>query len=222
MLIGEIRRATDAGYKYRAKVIWAACVDCGKERWVFLKNGKLQNLRCCRCRSLGKKNPNYQGGRFVACDNCGKKVYRVPYRIRDQEHQFCNSKCMGEWQSRSTEFAIKVFKGNQLKPNKQELFLKSVLEESNLPYKYVGDGEFILGGRCPDFLNTNGQKKLIELFGKHWHDPKYFPNVQSPQERIDYFTDYGFQTLIIWETELKDLVLLKEKLHKFDLVEATV
>ncbi len=123
---------------------------------------------------------------------------------------------MGEWQSTSTEFAKKVFGANQLKPNDQELFLENILEENYLPYKYVGDGQFILGGKCPDFLNINGQKKLIELFGKYWHNPKYFPNVQSPQDRIDYFAEYGFKTLIVWEQELKDKTSLKEKLVSFE------
>ena len=222
MVIGEIRKATEAGYKKAVKgmqwrkVIWLPCLDCGKERWVFLRKGKPQSLRCSHCKSLGQRNSNYRGGKLVVCDNCGQKIYRAPYRIEQQEHHFCNSKCMGEWQSTSTEFAKKVFGANQLKPNDQELFLENILEENYLPYKYVGDGQFILGGKCPDFLNINGQKKLIELFGKYWHNPKYFPNVQSPQDRIDYFAEYGFKTLIVWEQELKDKTSLKEKLVSFE------
>ena len=47
--IGEIREAKDIGYKGWSKHIWHACVDCGKERWVLLRNGKPVCLRCLSC-----------------------------------------------------------------------------------------------------------------------------------------------------------------------------
>lgn len=27
-----------------------------------------------------------------------------------------------------------------------------------------------IGGLCPDFVNCNGKKVIIELFGDYWHD----------------------------------------------------
>lgn len=97
------------------------------------------------------------------------------------------------------EFATRCMQARQLKPNKTELALDALLEEL-LPgeYKYVGDGEFILGGKCPDWLNINGQKKLIELFGDYWHQG------EDPQGKIDHYKQYGFDCLVIWESELKD------------------
>lgn len=95
-------------------------------------------------------------------------------------------------------------------PNNAENKLNEFLQET-LPneYKYVGTGEFILGGRCPDFLNINGKKKLIELFGIRWHKK------EEEIERKEYFKRYGFDTLIIWEPELKDKEKLKEKIMEF-------
>jgi very-short-patch-repair endonuclease len=97
-----------------------------------------------------------------------------------------------------------------LKPNKKEESLATFLE-GLYPHKwkYVGDGQLILGGRCPDFLNINGKKQLIELFGDYFHKG------QNPQDRIDYFTKYGFSTLVIWEHELKQPEVLKEKIIEF-------
>lgn len=268
--IGEIKKSEEIGFKSKSqKWIWVSCQDCSKERWVLLKKGKPQSLRCHSCAAklnmrylqargisdetrakrrlqvsgvgnpmFGRhhsdetkekmrrkrlntqnmkgprpsinrdKNPNYRGGRIIHCDNCGAELYRCPYRIRD--HNFCNFKCMGEWQSQSSEFLALVLKANQIKPNKKELALLDIIQELSLPYSYVGDGDFILGGKCPDFLNTNGQKKLIELWGNFWHKG------QDPQERIDYFKQYGFQTLVIWESELAHSTDLKEKLLSFD------
>lgn len=98
------------------------------------------------------------------------------------------------------------------KPNKAELKLLSVLKNV-LPneYKYVGNGEFILGGKCPDFMNKNGQKKVIELFGDYWH------NGENPQGRIKHFKKYGFDTLVIWEHELKNEEILTEKIVGFNM-----
>jgi len=73
-------------------------------------------------------------------------------------------------------------------------------------WKYVGDGEFWLGRRNPDFMNINGEKKLIEVFGDYWHKG------EDGKERKRYFAQYGFKTLIIWEHECykgKDYLLKK-------------
>lgn len=63
----------------RMRRLWAACVDCGKERWVFLKHGKPAQ-RCPSCngkrqqqqRDLhpklhpsGSAHPNWKGGRIT-------------------------------------------------------------------------------------------------------------------------------------------------------------
>ena len=104
-------------------------------------------------------------------------------------------------------------KSLNLKPNKQEQCLDSFLQKK-LPgeYKYVGDFSFILGGKNPDFMNTNGKKKLIELYGSYWHKD------DNPQDRIDFFKGYGFDTLIIWEKELEDEKSLNVRLEEFHLI----
>lgn len=95
-------------------------------------------------------------------------------------------------------------------PNKEELKLFKILE-SLYPneWKFVGDGQVIIGGKCPDFININGQKKIIEYYGWFWHQN------DDPQDRIDLFTPYGYQTLVIWDKELKDTGKLKIKLDLF-------
>ena len=67
----------------------------------------------------------------------------------------------------------------------------------------------VLGGKVPDFVNVNGKKQVIELWGNWWH------RHDDPQDRIDYFKQFGWNTLIIWERELKDEVKLKQRLRAF-------
>lgn len=91
----------------------------------------------------------------------------------------------------------KIMLSNYREPNRQESYLDKILS-TNSPneYKYVGNGEFILGGKCPDFMNINGKKKVIELFGDYWHKG------ENPQEKIDHYKKYGFNCLVIWQHEL--------------------
>lgn len=120
---------------------------------------------------------------------------------------------------KANEILRKWMLGNNLQPNKQETKLNDIIQ-SICPneYKYVGNGEFILGGRCPDFINCNGQKKIIELFGDYWHDKKITgcENEQEEYQRKDHFAKYGFQTLVIWEKELSNKDLLINKIKEFN------
>lgn len=107
-------------------------------------------------------------------------------------------------------FVRRIMKTRGVRPTKSELKLAEFLNDI-LPgeYKYVGDGEFILAGKCPDFVNINGQKKLIELYGDYWH------RNDDPQERIDLFKPYGYDTLVVWEKELKNKQVLVGRILMF-------
>ena len=110
----------------------------------------------------------------------------------------------------TTEHQEKMKKAFSVKPTKPELKLEHILN-TLFPneYKYVGDFKFWIDGRNPDFININGKKKLIELFGDYWHKK------DDSQDRINHFKEYGFETLIVWESELKDFNKLEEKLIQF-------
>ena len=55
-VLGEIKRAIDVGYKGTGlrKVMWVACPDCGKERWVQIVAGIPRNTRCQKCAAIIK------------------------------------------------------------------------------------------------------------------------------------------------------------------------
>jgi len=95
------------------------------------------------------------------------------------------------------KFRENFFRGRNARPNKLELRVQRWLNKM-FPneYKYVGDFQTFIGGKCPDFMNCNGQKKLIEVFGDYWHQD------DDPQKRIDHFSEYGFKTLVLWESDI--------------------
>ena len=95
-------------------------------------------------------------------------------------------------------------------PNKAEQKLQRVLNNMHPgEWKFVGDGAVIFNGHNPDFINVNGKKLIIELFGDYWH------RGEDPADRIAVFTPYGFRTLVIWEHELKNLLAVGSRLKRF-------
>jgi len=96
------------------------------------------------------------------------------------------------------------------RPTKPEQILMDLIQQNQLPYKYVGNGEVLFGGKNPDFIQVNGKKKLIEIFGSYWHKN------DNPKERIDFFKKYGFSTLIIWDKELENSQNVVNKIKVFD------
>lgn len=111
-----------------------------------------------------------------------------------------------------------ILTGSRTRPTKPEKRLRKGL---NIlfpgEYKYVGDGTTFIGGKCPDFININGQKKIIEMFGNYWHSEEKIGRTKQQEEnqRIKHFAKYGFKTLIVWENELKNIKQLKKKLLRF-------
>jgi very-short-patch-repair endonuclease len=100
--------------------------------------------------------------------------------------------------------------GKHIHPNHTETRVTDLLQHLYPDeWKFVGDGSFIIGGKNPDFVNVNGQKKVIEFFGDYWHAGN------EQQIRTDIFAEYGFSTLVIWEHELKDIDAVKLRIVEF-------
>lgn len=81
-------------------------------------------------------------------------------------------------------------------PNKAELLILGILSLYKLPFEYTGQGTYVIGNKIPDFVSIKN-KQIIELFGKHWH-----PDAKEGVQRTQFFKSAGFDTLIIYDTEL--------------------
>jgi len=137
-------------------------------------------------------------------------------RMSAKHKKRCNEP---EWRARRSilskslwqdpEYAQKVWEAWKVKPNQAELQLQGLLD-TYFPgkWKFVGDGQLIIGGRCPDFVNVNGKKEVIELFGTYWHP------IFDVAERKEHYRQYGFKAAIIWEDEVGDEHRLVKSLKK--------
>jgi very-short-patch-repair endonuclease len=157
------------------------------------------------------KNPHY---RKKMCE-MSKSLWQKPNFIKNK-----SKKMKLHWQNQTYKEKVirSIMVGNNIIPNKPEQKLISFFKKNNLPYKFVGDGKLIISGKCPDFVNCNGQKKIIELFGDYWHSKQITGNKKNQEEfqRKALFKEFGFTTLIIWEHELRDITTLKSKIVAFE------
>ena len=63
--------------------------------------------------------------------------------------------------------------------------------------------EVIIGGRSPDFINIDGKKEVIEVFGMYWHSD------DEEEQRISHYKKYGFDCKVIWEWDCNPVEIEK-------------
>jgi len=188
------------------------CISATKKR----KYSSGETVPWCKGMKIPTGKPSWNSGKTSTDDN------RIPsgksHGMFGQLHT--KSACekmrkisLRRWQENS-EYREKVKNGlnkfHNMKPNNSEQQVLGILDEQ-FPneWKFCGDWSFWLDGKNPDFVNINGQKKLIEFFGRNWHK-----DYEEP-ERIFHFAKFGFQTLIVWEEELQDIDLLTDRIIQF-------
>jgi len=118
--------------------------------------------------------------------------------------------------NKNPEFTSKRLKALCRKPTKPERQLIEIIQEYNLPYKYVGNGAFIIEGFNPDFINTNGKKNIIEVFGRVWHDTLVTDWKRTELGKIMVYNSYGYKTLVIWDDQLEDKEEIAKRIINFN------
>ena len=110
------------------------------------------------------------------------------------------------------EYLENYARGLNLKPNKAELKLDKIIQDC-CPNEFVYNGDYktgiSIGHYIPDFVNVNGKKKVIELFGRYWHDAK---EIRTRKKKMKLL---GWDCLIIWDDEIRNIDKVKSKVKTF-------
>lgn len=146
--------------------------------------------------------------RKVSESNKGRVAWNKGMKMDDAFREQCRQIMESKW--KDVTYAHSQMKAMHDFPNKPERKLLELLD-TYYPgeWKYVGDGQVVIDGKIPDFINVNGQKKIIEMFGDYWH------RNDDTEQRTAFFKDFGYDTLVIWESELKDRRVALKKIAVF-------
>lgn len=94
-------------------------------------------------------------------------------------------------------------------PTSLEKKFQSIIEKHNLPYRFVGDGSFIIGRKNPDFINTNGEKVAIEVYARYYK-LRHAETVQAwIEERERIFKEHGWKVLFFDAMQVTEENILK-------------
>jgi len=188
------------------------------------KNGELKHTfkKGCESPFKGKKRPSFCGENNPAKRKDVRDKISITKigNLNPAKRKEVRDKISKKAKQRfSNEIWLNFFKNSfNIKPNKPEKVLIDLLQILfGNSYKYTGDFSYWLGRRNPDFISISN-KKIIELFGDYWHGETItgIKKHDHEKERIKHFKSFGFETLIIWEHELKNIKKLKDKIISFN------
>jgi len=89
-------------------------------------------------------------------------------------------------------------------PSSLEVKFQEIIEKHDLPYKFVGDGSFMIGRKNPDFININGEKIAIEVYARYYKLRHTETIKEWKEERRKVFKEYGWSILFFDETECNE------------------
>lgn len=100
---------------------------------------------------------------------------------------------------------VLMFKANGRKPTQTELKVQQILDKYFPAFKYNGNFDLgiMLGGMIPDFVNINGHKQVIEVFGDYWHSDKVIKDWKGSElGKIMAYKPFGYNCLVLWQNDV--------------------
>lgn len=170
------------------------CPQCGKGFFIFPSRIKSNITNYCSRLCVIKSRMGKGKKIKRMCQICGKEFEVFPSIIKKGGGKYCSNSCTRK---------ARKFPTHHTKP---ELIFEAICKKHNLPFKYTGDGSFWIKNINPDFVECNGKKTAVEIFGDYWHSPLLNRNLRekatlSYRKRI--LKKYGWKLIVFWETDLK-------------------
>ena len=198
------------------------CDECGITMDLLKHKLKYSVFHFCSidCRHKSKKLNEYRG-KQIKCSEKYKEARKNSDRVYVKGvHHSPKTEFKKGWQN--TETGKKMIKRRAKAISKgitkPEQFLINLTNEKKLPFNFVGDGQFIVDTKTPDFIYTDKGNKIIEVFSDYWHREdivKYWHQTEEGTKK--YYNDRGYNVLVLWEKELKksNISNILERIQKF-------
>ncbi len=137
----------------------------------------------------------------------------VRYNVRSTA-RFCTNKCRGVWvgnQYRGRKLTPEQIKTalRRRTPTRLEETFSAIIQKHNLPYRYVGNGAFIIENCNPDFINTNHEKIAIEVYAKFYKELDGRTVKGWKRKRNATFKKYGWQVIYFEASEVNEKKVLE-------------
>lgn len=142
--------------------------------------------------------------------NLGKK-FSLEHRMKISLNRITHGLSKGSNNPMAKEENVaKYFASCAKRPTKPERIMWDILN-THFPNTFRYNGDFsqkvMINGLIPDFVNVDGEKQVVEVFGDYFHNPKRRKLKWNRTEkgRIEAFAQLGWDCLVIWESELENL-----------------
>lgn len=184
---------------YGAKRLYCIFCDDPRQKAGYIINTTFGDIYCC-------------SESYIDCD-CYKLgiQYRIDNKITTVYGHCTNLNHLVAYD----EFIRNIRKSLSIRPNNPEKLILNLLDHF-FPGEYIYSGDFsvVINGKNPDFI-CQEKMKIIEFFGEYWHSEEVVgvDRITHEEERKNIFN--GYDVLIIWGEELKDLEELNAKLIEF-------
>ena len=185
------------------------CGICGKlfsvkQSQIKIGGGKYCSKKCSGIAHSklhkGKNAHNWKGGLVEGkCQDCGRIFHTKPSEIKNGNGRYCSLSCARKHQKIPTHYTT------------PERIFEGICKRNNLPFYYVGDGQSWVGKKGkgqlnPDFIEANGKKICVEIFGDYWHSPLLNRKMKEHgtlDYRKSHYRRYKWHPVFIWESDLK-------------------
>ena len=86
-----------------------------------------------------------------------------------------------------------------------EIKFEDIIKKLGFPYKFVGNGEVLIARKCPDFINSNGDKIAIEVYYRKHKDIFHKLGLEGwKADRIKIFNENGWKVIFFDETQVNE------------------
>lgn len=204
-----------------------SCVNKGSNNPNFKKDGKCKkDYFCLDCKKkISYMSGIYGGGKCHSCSISGIKKSdstknKLSIRMKKQwaNKEFKAKMIKIRRKQMTPEIVAKIIAKLKLRDKSCfEIKMIDIIKKNKLPFKFVGNGKFNLGGFNPDFVSTNSKNRIIEVYYSYFKNKQYGSEDKYRRKRYAIFNKNGYKTIFFNEVQLKSLTEkeIVEKIKRF-------